>query len=191
MPKLLFFSGSSRQDSINQKMAATAAKIAADQGAEVTLITLKDFEMPLYDGDFEADHGLPENALRLKKLFIEHDGFFIASPEYNSAYSAVLKNAIDWISRTHEENEPFLSAFRGKVAALGAMSPGPMAGLRGLTPLRMLLGNISVHVVPSQTALQAKPDTFNAQGHINDDKALGMLGGTISELIETASALKS
>ncbi len=191
MPKLLFLSGSARQDSINQKMAATAAKIAADQGAEVTLITLKDYEMPLYDGDFEADNGLPENALRLKKLFIEHDGFFIASPEYNSAYSALLKNALDWISRVHEENEPFLSAFRGKVAALGAMSPGPMGGLRGLTPLRMLLGNISVHVVPSQTALQAKPDTFSEQGYISDDQSLNMLGSTIAEFIETTTALKS
>ena len=81
MTKLLFFAGSARHGSLNQKLARKAAKIAEDKGAEVTVIDLKDFQMPLYDGDLEAAEGLPENAIKLKKLFIEHDGFYIASPE--------------------------------------------------------------------------------------------------------------
>jgi len=140
MAKLLFFAGSARKDSLNKKLAALAGELASEKGADVTIIDLKDFPMPLYDGDLEEEEGLPENAKRLKKLFIEQDGFFIASPEYNSSFSSLLKNTLDWISRPHEENEASLSAYRGKVAALGAVSPGALGGLRGLVPLRRTSG---------------------------------------------------
>ncbi len=92
--------------------------MAKEVGASVTYVDLKDFEMPLYDGDFEEQNGVPENAIKLKKLFVEHDGFFIASPEYNSSMSPLLKNSLDWISRPHEKNEVNLIAFMGKVAGL-------------------------------------------------------------------------
>jgi len=153
MTKLLFFAGSARKESINKKLAKLAADMAQDAGAQVTHIDLKDFEMPLYDGDVEAQNGIPENAKKLKQFFVEHDGFFIASPEYNSSMPPLLKNTLDWISRPHEENEAPLIAFNGKVAALGAVSPGGLGGLRGLVPLRMMLGNIGVTVVPSQVAV--------------------------------------
>ncbi|MEN8837050.1 MAG: NAD(P)H-dependent oxidoreductase [Celeribacter marinus] len=104
MTKLLMFAGSARKASTNKQLAALAARTAKEAGAEVTLIDLADFDMPIYNGNIEADTGLPENAKRLKQLFVEHDGFFIASPEYNSSISAVLKNALDWISRPHTEN---------------------------------------------------------------------------------------
>jgi len=89
------FAGSARKASTNKQLAASAASTAEKAGAKVTLIDLADFDMPIYNGDIEAATGLPENAKRLKQLFVEHDGFFIASPEYNSSFSAVLKNALD------------------------------------------------------------------------------------------------
>lgn len=153
MAKLLFFAGSARKESMNKKLAKLAADMAQEAGAQVTHIDLKDFEMPLYDGDVEAQNGIPENAKKLKQLFVEHDGFFIASPEYNSSMPPLLKNTLDWISRPHEENEASLIAFTGKIAALGAVSPGRLGGLRGLVSLRMMLGNIGVTVVPSQVAV--------------------------------------
>ena len=118
MIKFLVFVGSTRKASTNKQLAALAASTAKNLDAEVTLIDLKDFEMPLYDGDLEADQGLPENAKRLKQLFVEHDGFFLAAPEYNSSLAPVLQNALDWISRPHLEDEPPLWAYRGKVAAV-------------------------------------------------------------------------
>ena len=142
MANILFLAGSARKESINKKLARLAATMAEATGADVTLIDLKDYDMPIYNGDLEQENGLPENAKKLKKIFIEHDGFFIASPEYNSSYSALLKNTIDWLSRPHKENEPPLTAYKGKVAALGATSPGALGGLRGLVALRMLLGKI-------------------------------------------------
>jgi chromate reductase len=95
MPKFLIFAGSARKASTNKQLAALAAGTAKAAGADVTLIDLKDFEMPLYDGDLEAGAGLPDNAKRLKQLFVEHEGIFIASPEYNSSISPLLKNALD------------------------------------------------------------------------------------------------
>ena len=99
MPRILAFAASTRRESFNKKLVAVAAQGARQAGAEVTLIDLKDFPLPLFDQDLEAEQGMPENGKKLKKLFIDHDGLLIASPEYNSSFPAVLKNAIDWVSR--------------------------------------------------------------------------------------------
>ena len=123
MPKILAFAGSTRTESFNKKLIKIGVEGARTAGAEVTLIDLRDFPMPLYDGDLEAASGIPEHGKRLKKLFVEHDGLLISSPEYNSSIPGVLKNAIDWVSRP-EPNEPPLVAFGGKVAALMSASPG-------------------------------------------------------------------
>lgn len=189
MPKLLFLAGSARADSINKKLAKFASKTAEDLGAEVTYIDLKDFPMPIYDGDLEDAEGLPEHAIRLKQLFRDHDGFYIASPEYNSSFSALLKNALDWISRPHEDNEPPLSAYSGKVAAIGGTSPGALGGLRGLVPLRMMLGNINVHVVPKQAAIGSGFSAFDADGNLTDENQANMVKGSVQQLINTAKAL--
>jgi NAD(P)H-dependent FMN reductase len=190
MAKIVFFAGSTRKASINKKLAKLAANIAEAAGAEVTVIDLKDYEMPFYNGDLEMEQGIPDNAKKLKQIFIEHDGFFIASPEYNSSYSALLKNTIDWMSRAHEENETPLIAYKGKIAALGAISPGALGGLRGLVSLRMLLGNIGVTVVPSQIAIGAGFKAFDSEGRLNDEGHTGRLQATIDELLRTADRLK-
>lgn len=190
MTKLLMFAGSARKASANKQLAALAASTAKEAGVEVTLIDLADFDMPIYNGDVEADTGLPESAKRLKHLFVEHDGFFIASPEYNSSISAVLKNALDWISRPHTENEPGLWAFQGKVAAIGSVAPGALGGLRGLVPLRMMLGNIGVTVVPAQVAVSGGLNGFDEDGALVADMPAGMLKATIAQLVATTGALK-
>lgn len=190
MPKLLFLAGSARRDSINKKLARSAAALAQAAGADARFVDLKDFEMPIYDGDLEDDIGLPENAKALKKLFIESDGFFIASPEYNSSLPPLLKNAIDWISRTETDDEPSLVAFKGKVAAIGAVSPGALGGMRVLVPLRMLLGNIGVTVVPSQVSVPNGFEAFDDDGILKDGRAASMLENTINEFVGTARKLK-
>lgn len=189
MTKLLIFAGSARKASTNKKLAALAASTAEKAGAEVTLIDLADFDMPIYNGDIEAASGLPENARRLKKLFVEHDGFFIASPEYNSSISPLLKNALDWISRPHTENEPGLWAFSGKIAALGSVAPGALGGLRGLVALRMMLGNIGVTVVPTQVAVPMGPSAFDADGALVPGPQAELLKATVAQFVETARAL--
>ena len=189
MPKLLMFAGSARTASTNKQLAALAASTTQTADVDVTLIDLKDFEMPIYDGDLEGEAGLPENAKRLKQLFVEHDGLFIASPEYNSSFSPLLKNALDWISRPHTENEPSLWAYNGKVVALGSIAPGALGGLRGLVPLRMMLGNIGVTVVPNQVAISNGFSAFDDAGALKDERQSQMLKATIDQLILTTRAM--
>ena len=89
-PSLVFFAGSAREDSVNKKIARVAAATAAAADAKATLIDLRDYPMPLYDGDLEEREGLPEAAVELKALLRASDGFFIASPEYNSSLPPLL-----------------------------------------------------------------------------------------------------
>ena len=188
--KLLFLSGSIREASLNAKLAQVASEIAKNAGADASYIDIADYPMPLYNGDLEDAEGIPETAIALKKLFIECDGFFIASPEYNSSYSALLKNTIDWLSRTHEETEKPLAAFKGKVAAICGASPGALGGLRGLVTLRMLLGNIGIHVIPQQLAVSKAMESFDDKGNLVDDKQKQTLQNVVEELIRITEALK-
>lgn len=187
MPKILFFAGSNGGHSINAKLAQQAAKIAADIGADATLLDLKDYELPLYCSDLEAEKGIPDNAVTLKEMFMAHDGVFIASPEYNSSFSPLLKNTIDWISRVRGEGEPMLPAYKGKVYAIGSTSPGALGGIRGLVPLRMLLGNIGITVVPSQIAVGGSGDAFDESGALVNERQLKMLTKVVKELVDTSA----
>ncbi len=188
--KLIFFSGSCRKDSANKKLAKAASAMAEDMGAMATYIDLADYEMPLFNEDLESEHGLPDAAKALKKLFADHDGFLIASPEYNSSFSPLLKNTLDWMTRPGSKDEPIMMAFKGKVAALTAASPGGLGGLRGLIPLRMWLSNIHIHVIPQQFALGGSMKAFDENGALTDDKQKGALSGVLQQFIETAENLK-
>lgn len=169
-PRILAFGGSLRRNSFNQKLVAIAAVGAIDAGAEVTLISLRDFPMPVFDEDLEAESGMPESAKRLKRLFLANDGLIIASPEYNSSITAALKNAIDWVSRTTTEDEPALSAFTGKTATILSASPGGLGGIRGLVHLRSILGNIGVTMLPDQIAIPKAYEVFPEDGSFPEGK---------------------
>ena len=182
--KLVAFAGSTRKDSVNKKLVKIAAKGAAEAGADVTIVDLKDYPMPLYDGDLEASGGYPDTAKELKKIFRESDGFLIASPEYNSGYSAVLKNTIDWVSRPSEENEGPLVAYAGKVATIMSAAPGALGGLRGLYQLRELLMNINVTVQPTMQAVGQSGSVFDDVGSIKDAALLDRIKSLGKQTVE-------
>jgi chromate reductase, NAD(P)H dehydrogenase (quinone) len=182
-PRILAFSGSSRRDSFNRKLLTQAAAIAREAGAEVTEIDLIDYPLPIYDGDWEDAHGLPEHARKLKGLMKEHDGFLIASPEYNGSLSPLLKNVIDWCSRAENDKEPTLQAYDGKTAALLAASPGGLGGIRGLRHVREILGNIGVYVVPAQFALSSAHQAFDESGNLTDPRAQTSIRRVVNQLI--------
>lgn len=167
--KILCFAGSLRKHSFNKKLVKIAMKGAEKVGAKCTFLDLKDYPLPIYDGDIEAQSGLPDNAKRLKAILKEHQGFLIASPEYNSSISGALKNAIDWTSRP-EPGEPQLVCFSGKIAGIMAASPGALGGLRGLVTVRSILENIGMIVVPQQVAVPSAANAFDDQGNLNDEK---------------------
>ena len=189
--QLLAFSGSLRRDSYNTKLVTAAAASARKVGADVTLVNLADYAMPLFDEDLEARSGIPDAARRFKALMVSHHGFLIASPEYNSSVSAALKNAIDWASRTESPDEKPLLAFRGKVAGLLSASPGALGGLRGLVHLRAILGNLMVHVVPEQFALGRAHEAFDASGALQDERNARAAHSVAAAATRTAAALSA
>jgi NAD(P)H-dependent FMN reductase len=165
LPKILVLAGSARRDSIHRKLARQTVETLRTAGVEATLADLRDFPMPIYDGDLEAAEGIPPAAKALKELARGHDGFAIASPEYNGSFPALLKNALDWISRP-EPGERHLEVFRGKVAAILSASPGPGGGKRGLHQLRELLEMMSVSVIARDLAIARSSGAFDDAGRL-------------------------
>lgn len=189
-PQLVAFSGSARRASLNQSVLAAAVDAARAAGAEVHLVDLNDYPLPVFHQDLEDREGLPEAARALKARFREADGFLIASPEHNSSYSALLKNTIDWCSRAEQEDEAPLSAFAQKSALLYAASPGALGGLRGLFALRELLQNLKVTVYPEMLAIGGA-DRLIVEGRLTDSQWLGRVSRLTEAYVAFARKLQA
>lgn len=181
--KILAFAGSTRQDSDNKKLLVEAAKIAQQSGATVTLVDLKNFPMPFYDGDLEKERGMPENAKRFRKLLMENDVIFIASPEYNHSVSPVLKNTLDWASRS-EAGTGSREAFEGKKFVLFSASPGKKGGARGLTHLRDILNDVKGNVLPQEFSLGESYNAFNEQNRLKKPETAAALKQFVQTALE-------
>jgi NAD(P)H-dependent FMN reductase len=168
-PRILALAGSARRDSFNKKLIRIAVSGAREAGAEVTLIELEDYPLPLFNQDEEAAAGLPPNGRKLKDLFLSHQGLLIASPEYNSSITPLLKNTLDWVSRP-VAGEPPLACYIDKTAVLMSASPGALGGLRALVHVRAILGNIGVVVLPATISIPSAAQAFAADGSLADAK---------------------
>jgi chromate reductase, NAD(P)H dehydrogenase (quinone) len=189
-PKILAFAGSTREASYNKRLIKIAAEGARDAGAQVTLIDLAEFRLPLFDEDLEARDGLHPNGRLLKDLFISHQGLLISSPEYNSSITAVLKNTIDWVSRP-VDGQPPLACYTGKVVTLMSSSPGALGGLRGLVHLRAILGNIGCLVLPEQISIPRAFEVFNEDGSLKDankQASIAALGAGLAKVLSKLNA---
>ena len=184
-PRILAFAGSARKDSFNVKLVNIAAAGARAARAEVTVLDLHDCPMPLFNQDLEATDGPPPQASRLKEIMRAHGGLLIASPEYNSSISPLLKNTIDWVSRP-ADGEQMLPAYQGKVAGLMSVSPGRLGGLRGPVHLRSMLSNIGVLVIPDQVAVGEAGAAFDDSGDLVDNRrraSVQGVGRTVTTLV--------
>jgi len=183
--RILGFAGSTRLDSFNNQLVHIAEAGARDAGALVTHLDLRDYRLPLYDQDEESADGKPAEAKALKRIMMEHDAWLIAAPEYNSSITGVLKNTIDWVSRSDDGDESPLIAFRGKVVSLMSASPGALGGLRGLVHVRSILGNLGCIILPDQVAVR-KAHTAFADGALVDERQhahVVELGRTLAETV--------
>jgi chromate reductase len=187
-PTILAFSGSARRDSLNRKLLDVAIGGASDAGAEVTSINLLDYKLPIYDGDWEAEHGLPAGARALQALVAEHEGLLIATPEHNGGYTALLKNTIDWLSRPDGAVTAGPPAIAGKIAALISASPGLLGGTRSQIALQMSLHKLGVMVIPATFALGAAHAAFEFQGGLKDPKVDVAVRGVGAALVRLLSA---
>lgn len=188
-PRLVAFAGSLRAASFNRKLLTVAVAGARAAGAEVTLLDLRDFAMPLYDGDLEAAHGIPPAARELKRLFKEHHGFLIACPEYNTSITAVLKNTIDWVSR-QDGAESGRVPYEGKVAGLFSASPGPLGAVRSLEAVRGILMSLGCLVLPQRGSIVRAGEAFAADGTLKDQKQVEMVHGVAAEVVRLIGKLQ-
>lgn len=189
-PKIIVFAGSIRSGSINEKLAVAAADALRRAGAEVSHISLKDYQLPLYDGDLQAREGIPAAARNLVELFFEHQGVFVASPEYNASFPPLLKNTFDWMSRINIEGRPPLPAFKDRVFALGAVSGGAMGGYRGLTQLRTMMElGLGALVLPDMVAVGNAATAFGEDGALANERTRDFLDVVVKKLVDVAGRL--
>ncbi len=179
----MFFAGSTREGSYNKKLARLAQHIAVANGIEGVFVDLKDYPMPLYNGDVEAEQGPPAAAREFKALLGEYQGVFIASPEYNSSVTPLLKNTIDWVSRVRAKGETGLEVYQSRVFAISGASPGYYGGMRSLLTLRQILAvGVGASVIPQQLALPRAGDAFAEDGSLKDKMQQDMLKGVVEAL---------
>ncbi|MBN8920759.1 MAG: NAD(P)H-dependent oxidoreductase [Rhizobiales bacterium] len=189
-PRILVLAGSTRSGSFNSRLAALAAKELTRLNAEVTLISLADYPMPIYNGDEEVASGPPQHAVALKRMIAAHAGVFIASPEYNASMTPLLKNSLDWVSRVREGREPPLAAYRDRVFALGAASNGTLGGMRSLIALRQMLElGCGALVLPEQIAVREAADAFDEADNLKDERSARLMTSVARRLVDTAQRL--
>ena len=191
--RILVFAGSARRESLNKKLARVAAGFARAAGGEVTFLDLDDYPMPIYHGDLEAAEGMPANGVKLREIFIAHDGLIIVSPENNQSMSSLLKNTIDWLSRGIGDGKGAasgLAPFRNKVAALMGASPGPFGAVRHLPHLRQSLAGLGVTVLGNQFALARADEAFDEAGALRDERAVKSAQSLAASLVEATAKLR-
>jgi len=185
--KLLALSGSARRASHNLKLVRVMAEGATAAGANVTVIDWSHFVLPVFNEDIEGD--TPASAIALKSLFAEAQGFLIAEPEYNGGYSALMKNAIDWVSRPLP-GAPVGSVFKGKPVVVAGATTGKWGAVRSVRQLREVLGYLGCVVLPDTLSVNAADKAFDADGRLLDAKTAELAVAAGATLARAAAALR-
>ncbi|KNC86598.1 hypothetical protein SARC_01279 [Sphaeroforma arctica JP610] len=183
-PTVLVCSGSCRSKSFNKQLAVYSANLLKEIDVNVIYIDLRDYPMPVYNGDDEEETGLPQSAKDLKQKFIESDGLLFTCPEYNGSVTALFKNTVDWISRPHMKDEPTYVAFKGKAAALLSTSPGGLGGLRSLHHYREILTNLGCNIIANQAAVGGAYKAFDDKGDLLLDSHKNMVTQVLQPLVK-------
>ncbi|MFJ9855713.1 NADPH-dependent FMN reductase [Streptomyces sp. NPDC101150] len=180
--RVLVLGASARSGSTNARLASLVAGMMADAGAEVDLASMREFDMPLYDGDRETEHGIPDGALALRDRLEWCDAFALSSPEYNASVPGVVKNAIDWVSRVRPQ------PFKTKHALLLSASPSLVGGNRGLWALRVPLEHLGTRVYPDMFSLPAAHQGFTEDGQLTDAGLQQRLRETVRAFLSLVEA---
>jgi NAD(P)H-dependent FMN reductase len=182
--RVLVFAASLRGESLNRKLAALAARVAARAGAAVDHATLRDFDVPPYDGDAEPGSGMPPGAEALRQRLAASDAFIIASPEYNASMPGVLKNLIDWTSRFRPQ------PFDTRHGLIMSASPSMAGGNRGLWALRMPLEHLGARIFPDMFSLAMAHKAF-AGDDLADPKLGARFESSVQAFLSLAEAAKN
>lgn len=184
--KILIIPGSLRTGSLNVRLAGVIAREFAKADADVTRISLADYPLPIYDGDVEAKSGVPANAVNLKRMIGSHHGVVFVTPEYNSSLPALVKNAIDWVTRVEDRGETQGQVFRERAFALASASEGKLGGARGLAAFRLILSGCRALVIPNQLALSFADQAYDDADHLKNPGDAALLQAMMKQLIDVA-----
>lgn len=184
---ILIFAGSTRRESINRRLARAATRAVEAAGGRATLLELVDYPMPLLAGEYEAENGPPDNAHKLQDIIAAHAGLIIASPEHNHSISALLKNTLDWVSRTPRVrgSNPFI----GKVAGILGTSPGGLGALQGLDHLERVLNTVGCLVLPGKVAVPRGDQILDEHGHWLDTGSEQRVTNLAAEVVRMVNLL--
>lgn len=184
-PKILVFAGSARAESLNKKLAAAGAAAVRKAGGVATLIDLNDYPAPLYHGDEEDAHGVPENIIALKKLIAGHGGLMIATPEYNGFVPPLLVNTFSWVSRPSKDEGPE-DVLKSKHVAVMAASPGRLGGVRVVPRLRDCLCELGCVPVQGFVTVPSAGSAFGDDGNLLDEMGQKGLDALAFRLVTAA-----
>ena len=176
--KLLTISGSLRKASTNRLLAAEAARRFGPAEVETA-----DIVFPVYDGDLEDSSGIPAEVQRLADQIAAADAVVISTPEYNKGISGVLKNALDWVSRT--DGNPW----RDKPVALMSAAAGRAGGERSQNMARLCLNPFRPYLLPGpEVFIGNTSKQWDEAGRLNDDFAIKLLTELMTLLRDAAEA---
>jgi chromate reductase, NAD(P)H dehydrogenase (quinone) len=187
--KILVIPGSLRTGSLNARLAAVAAHELAQQGADVTRISLADFPLPIYDGDLQSKSGVPKHAVNLKRMMSAHHGVLIVTPEYNSSVPPLVKNTVDWVSRVQDAQEARGVVFRERAFAIAAASESRLGGTRSLAALRLILTACHATVIPNQLALSFAGAAYDDMDKLKHPADIEALDAMVRQLIDVSQRM--
>lgn len=188
-PEILILAGSIRTGSYSQQCADAYAGNLVNHDCSITRITLADYPLPIMDEDLEKASGIPENAIKLARLFHQHDAVIMVTPEYNGSLPPLLKNAIDWVSRVSNHDGKPIIPYRNKLCAIASSSPGMMGGVSALGHLRDILVRLGMQVISEQLALGGASKAFDNMDRLANERSAAILDSACSSLVEKARLL--
>ncbi len=162
--KIAIFAGSTRTGSINGKLVNALHPLLVEAGFEVTVLSLSDYEMPLYDGDWEEANGAPETAKALAAVLSQQDAVYVVSPEYNGSLPPLLKNTIDWMTRIGTMDQ-----YHNPIWLIASCTPGPMAGIMVMRQIQYILTRIGTQVLQFQLGVGNAATAFDENGRLARD----------------------
>ena len=155
MKNIIALGGSNSKNSINKTLATYAA--GQVEGAQVQVIDLNDFELPLFGVDLEEASGIPENATKLNAIIEASDGIVLSLAEHNGSYSVAFKNAFDWITRID------MKLWKDKPMLLLATSPGARGGATVLEAAKGTFPHLGGNII-ADFSLPSFYDNFSEEG---------------------------
>jgi NAD(P)H-dependent FMN reductase len=179
MTKLIAISGSLRQASYNTKLLKAAAEWVADR-CQLTLATIAAF--PLYNGDLEAQQGVPQAVNDLKEQIARSDGLVLATPEYNNSIPGVLKNAIDWLSRPPQD---ISRVWHNKPIAIMGATPGRAGTILAQDAWLPILKTLNTLPYFGNRMMVSKAgDVFDEEGKVSDENTREQLEKFMTGFLE-------